>query len=105
MHVSLQVYLRKDGTVVEWCILPATIATANYTYALIAQHHDVNQFQSVMLERSSKSDWGVHVGGPNTIGSSSGGVKAKTYHSAAGVTRVRLSVCTGRPGLLPSREN
>lgn len=52
----------------------AAVTTANYTYALITENKNIDDFQQVMLGTPAKNDWGVHMGGHYTIGGDPGGV-------------------------------
>ena len=87
----------------------AAATTANLTYALITENHDINKFQTVMLGTPSKNDWGVHIGGHYTIGGDPGDVSARTLpcSSTTDVTRVGPFFFPRRPGvlLLPSRDD
>ncbi len=52
----------------------AAVTTANYTYNLITQNNNIDDFESNMLGNVSRNDWGVHMGGHYTIGGDPGGV-------------------------------
>ena len=52
----------------------AAVTTANFSYALITQYPNINDFQNVLLGTPAKNDWGVHIGGHYTIGGDPGGV-------------------------------
>ena len=59
----------------------AAVTTANYSYALITQYPDINDFQNVLLGTPAKNDWGVHIGGHYTIGGDPGGVSCFNPYS------------------------
>ncbi|EPE32098.1 Di-copper centre-containing [Glarea lozoyensis ATCC 20868] len=51
----------------------AAVTFDNYTYSLITENNNIEDFQANMLGNASRNDWGVHMGGHYTIGGDPGG--------------------------------